>query len=83
MNVIAKIMTSEQFEFNGQRFVKIQGFINGLGLFQQSVKEELVPDGLEGKECCLMFKIGLVNFKPSLKLVGISLDTNLVDIDKE
>lgn len=81
MNVIAKILASEQFEIEGKRFVKLQGFINGLGLFQQTVKEELVPDSLEGKEVCLMFCIGLANFKPYLKIKGISLDCSLADKD--
>lgn len=79
MNVIAKIMSTEQFEIQGKRYVKLQGFINGLGLFQQTVREELVPDMLEGKECCLNFCIGLSNFKPYLKIKGISLDTSLVE----
>lgn len=76
MNVNAKIMTSEQFEFNGQKYVKLGGFINGLGLFQQSVKEELIPDKLEGKEVNLEFDIGLVNFKPSLKLKKITINSS-------
>lgn len=80
MNVIAKILATEQFEFNGGKFVKLQGFINGLGIFQQTVKEDLVPDSLEGKECVLMFSIGLDNkLKPYLRLKGISLDTSTVD----
>lgn len=80
MNVIAKILASEKFEFNGSKFVKLQGFINGLGVFQQTVKEELVPDALEGKECCLMFAIGLDGkMKPYLKLKGISLDTSVIN----
>ena len=78
MNVTAKILATEQFEFNGGKFVKLQGFINGLGVFQQTVKEELVPDSLEGKECLLMFSIGLDGkMKPYLKLKGISLDTSV------
>lgn len=80
MNVIAKILATEKFAIEGKKFVKLQGFINGLGLFQQTVKEELVPDFLEGKECCLCFTVGLSNFKPYLKIKGISLDTSLVEI---
>ena len=79
MNVLAKIITSEQFTIEGKRYVKLQGFINGLGLFQQTVKEELIPDSLEGKECVLKFVIGLNQFKPYLKISGISLDLSQAD----
>lgn len=80
MNVIAKILATEQFEFNNGKYVKIQGFINGLGVFQQTVKESLVPDSLEGKEVCMMFSIGVDSkLKPYLKFKGISLDTSAVD----
>ena len=78
MNVLAKIITTNQFTIDGKKFVKLQGFINGLGLFQQTVREELIPDSLEGKECILKFSVGLANFKPYLKITGISLDTSSV-----
>lgn len=79
MKVLAKIIASNRVDYDGKKFVKLQGFLNGLGLFQQSVKEELVPDFLEGKECLIEFSIGIMNFKPYLKVVGISLDTSSVD----
>ena len=73
MKVRAEIKTSKQFEFNGNKFVTLEGFINGLGIFKQTVKESLVPDSLEGKECDIDFTIGLTNFKPTLKVVSINL----------
>lgn len=77
MNIKASILATEKFMIEGKSFVKIQGFINGLGVFQQTVKEELVPDSLEGKEALMLFSIGLDNkLKPYLKLKGISLDLN-------
>lgn len=80
MNVVAKILATEKFAFNGNNFVKLQGFINGLGVFQQTVKEDLVPDSLEGKEVTMMFSIGVDSkLKPYLKLKGISLDTSIPD----
>lgn len=82
MNVIAKILASEKFEFNGGKYVRLQGFINNLGVFQQTVKESLIPDSLEGKECVLNFGIGIDNkFKPYLRLKSISLDTSVSDND--
>ena len=74
MNVKAKILFSERFNFNGGNYVKIPGFINELGIFQISVKEELVPDICEGKEVSLDYGIGIDGkHKPFLKLNGISL----------
>lgn len=75
MNVIATIVANEPFEIEGKSYVKLQGFINGLGVFKYTVREELVPDSLEGKECILMFSIGVDGFcKPKLCLKGISID---------
>lgn len=76
MKFIAEIKSSEKFEIEGKKFVKLQGFINGLGLFQQTVREEIVPDSLEGKECELGFEVGLVNFKPTLKLTSLKVIEN-------
>jgi hypothetical protein len=77
MNVIAKILSTEKFEIDGKKFVKVQGFINGLGVFKQTVREELVPDSLENKECCLSFALGLdEKCKPYIRLKAISLDLN-------
>lgn len=74
MNVIAKIFTTEQFSFDGKRYVKIKGIMNEKELFEQTVREELVPDGLEGKEAVLDFEIGVAKFKPYLKLKSIVID---------
>lgn len=77
MKVRAEIKTSKQFDFNGSKFVTLEGFINGLGIFKQTVKENLVPDSLEGKECEIEFTLGLNNFKPCLKVVSINLIDNI------
>lgn len=73
MKVIAKVMSSRQFEFNGVKYVTLEGFINGLGIFKQNVRENLIPDNLEGKDCEIAFKIGLANFKPTLKVESIKI----------
>ena len=78
MNVIAKVLMSKKLEFDGKKFVKIQGFINDIGIFQKTVREELVPDNIEGKEVCMMFGIGIDSkLNPYLNLKGISLDTSI------
>lgn len=74
MEIKARILLSEKFVIDGKNFVKIQGFINGLGIFKQTVREEIVPDAIEGKEVLLNYNIGLDNAcKPYLRLNGITL----------
>lgn len=73
MKVIAQVVSSKQFDFNGGKFVTLEGFINGMGIFKQTVRENLVPDNLEGKNCEITFKIGLANFKPTLKVEAIKI----------
>lgn len=75
MNLKAKILATDKFQIEGKSYVKLQGFLQNVGVFQQTVREELVPDSLEGKECVMVFNVGLDNrMKPYLKLNGISLD---------
>lgn len=74
MQVLAKIFTTEQFSFDGKKYVKIKGIMNEKELFEQTVREELVPDGLEGKEAVLEFEIGVSKFKPYLRLKRIVID---------
>lgn len=70
----ASICASKQFEINGQKFVTIEGFLQNIGIFKQTVKEELVPDSLEGKNCSIEFDVGVDSkFKPSLKVKRIEL----------
>lgn len=74
MVVKAKILATERFSIDGKAYVKLQGFLSNKGLFQQTVKEELIPDILEGRECNLEFDIGLDGkLKPYLRLKSISL----------
>lgn len=75
MNVIAKIFSTEKFEIEGKKFVKLEGYLNDIGVFKQTVREEIVPDFLEGKECVIMFAVGVDAFcKPTLKIKGITFD---------
>lgn len=71
----AKVLCTKKFSMDGKNFVTIQGIINEKGMFQQTVREELVPDFLEGKEISLNYDVGIAtNFKPYLKLVSIKLN---------
>lgn len=69
----AEVKLSRKYEFNGKKFVELQGFLENLGLFKFSCDEKLVPDGLEGHVASIDFGIKLVNFKPQLKVKSISL----------
>lgn len=73
MKVLATIVSSKQFDYNGSKFVTVEGFIGGLGIFRQTIRESLIPDNLEGKNCEIEFNIGLTNFKPTLKVVNVKL----------
>lgn len=73
MNIIIKVVTTKKFQFNNQNYVGIEGFANGLGIIRQTVKEELVPDELEGKTIKLGICLGLVNYKPSLKVKSLEI----------
>lgn len=73
MKLKAKVLFSEKFSFNNQQYVKIQGSLENMGLFDISVKESLVPDSIEGKTVNLDYEIGLIKFKPVLKLKSISI----------
>lgn len=70
----AKVIVTKKFMMDGKNFVTIQGIMNEKGMFQQTVREELVPDVLEGKEIALNYDVGIAtNFKPYLKLVSINI----------
>lgn len=79
MKCLMEVATTEKFSFDGKSYVKIQGFAQMDGwdkkkLMETTVREELVPDSLEGKTCLLEFEIGLSKFKPFLRLKNIVLD---------
>lgn len=70
----ANVLTSNQFEIDGKRFVTVQGTIQGIGIFKQTIPESYVPDNLEGKSCTFVFDIGVdYKFKPCLKLKSIEI----------
>ncbi|MBR2705544.1 MAG: hypothetical protein IKE91_08770 [Clostridia bacterium] len=70
----AKVIVTKKFVMDGKHFVTIQGIMNDKGMFQQTVREELIPDVLEGKEIALNYDVGIAtNFKPYLKLVSINI----------
>lgn len=70
----AKVICTKKFSIDGKGFVTIQGIMNERGMFSQTVREELVPDILEGKEIALNYDVGIAtNFKPYLKLVSINI----------
>lgn len=73
MKLKAKVLFSEKFSFNNQQYVKIQGSLENMGLFDISVKENLVPDSIEGKTVNLDYEVGLIKFKPVLKLKSITI----------
>lgn len=73
MIIRAKIETSEKFSYKDKRYVKIAGYLEGRGLFEQTVREELIPDNLEGKTCEIEFAVGLSHFKPYLKIDSIKV----------
>ena len=74
INLTANIFTTQQFEIEGKKFVTIQGTIENIGIFKQTVPESLVPDSLEGRSCTMSFDVGVdYKFKPSLKLKSIKL----------
>lgn len=74
MKLNAKVLFSEKFSFDGKSFVKIQALCNGKGIFQQTVREELVPDSIEGKEVNFVYDIGFDSkLKPYLKFNGLEI----------
>lgn len=84
MKLKAEILATEKFEIEGKKFVRIQGFINDLGIFKHTVKEEIVPDVLEGRKVTLNFEAGLdKSCKIYSKLVSISLDNEEKNADSE
>ena len=75
LKVKCQVIFTEQFAFNGNKYVKIQGKINNLGLFQQTVREDLIPDNLEGKNCTMVFTLGVDSkLKPYLKFSEIIIE---------
>lgn len=74
ISLTANVFTTQQFEFDGKKFVTIQGTLENIGIFKQTVPENLVPDSLEGRTCTMVFDVGVdYKFKPSLKLKSIKL----------
>lgn len=74
ITLTANIFTTQQFEIDGKKFVTIQGTLENIGIFKQTVPESLVPDTLEGRSCTMYFDVGVdYKFKPSLKLKSIEL----------
>lgn len=74
ISLTANIFTTQQFEIDGKKFVTIQGTLENIGIFKQTVPENLVPDSLEGRSCTMNFDVGVdYKFKPSLKLKSIKI----------
>lgn len=74
MKLNAKVIFSEKFSFDGKNYVKIQAIANGKGVFQQTLREELVPDSIEGKEVNFNYNIGFdQKLKPFLKFEGLEI----------
>ena len=74
MKVNAKVVCTKRFTIEGKGYVTIQGIMNEKGMFSQTVREELVPDRLEGCTIELNYDIGIANnFKPYLKLESINI----------
>ena len=74
INLTANVFTTKQFEIDGKKFVTIEGTLENIGIFKQTVPESLVPDSLEGMTCTMNFDVGVdYKFKPSLKLKSIKL----------
>lgn len=74
MKLRASVLFSDRFEFDGKKYVKMQCYCLGRGVFVQTVREELVPDNLEGKEVSMGFDIGFDNkLKPYLKFTGLEV----------
>ncbi len=58
---------------DGRRWVKLEGILLGVGIISTILKEEMVPDSIEGKTVTSVFSIGVSKeFKPYLRLVEIS-----------
>lgn len=79
MRCLMEVATTEKFNIEGKTYVKLQGFATMDGwdkkkLMETTVREELVPDSLEGKSCIMDFEIGLSKFKPYLRLKSIVVD---------
>lgn len=74
MKINARVICTKKFMIEGKGFVTIQGVMNDKGMFSQTVREELVPDKLEGTSIEINYDIGIANnFKPYLKLVSIKI----------
>lgn len=74
INLTANVFTTKQFEIEGKKFVTIEGTLENIGIFKQTVPESLVPDSLEGRQCTMNFDVGVdYKFKPSLKLKSIKI----------
>lgn len=74
MKVKAKIVCTKKFSIEGKSYVTLQGVMNEKGMFCQTVREDLVPDHLEGTSIELDYDIGIANnFKPYLKLQSIKI----------
>lgn len=74
MKVQAKVICTKKFMIEGKGYVTLQGIMNDKGMFSQTVREELVPDKLEGCSIEMNYDIGIANnFKPYLKLESINI----------
>ena len=72
------VVVSKKIKKEGKEFNILEGTMAGVGVFKTFVREQLIPDNLEGRECMALFSVSIdkdMNFR--LRFEGI--DSTEVD----